>query len=253
MSLGVSDEAPSVDETRIERHYSARVEGPRRVLVLACGALAREILALRDGPLGAFDVTCLPAQLHNRPEKIAEAVRGKIRQHRERYDEILCLYGDCGTGGDLDAVLAEEGVTRIAGPHCYSFFAGATKFDAMMEAEPGTFFLTDFLARHFERLVIEGLGLDRFPQLRDDYFGHYTRLVYLAQTDDPAITRMAEAGALRLGLAFERRHTGLGGLETFLSEGARRMARRAAHPDPAENQSLDNIKASARLEAAWRS
>ena len=143
-----------------EAFWPRRVEGARRVLVIACGALAREILALRDGPLGAFDVTCLPAQLHNRPERIPEAVRGKIRANRARYDEILCLYGDCGTGGELDRVLAEEGVARIDGPHCYAFYAGEADFAAMMEAEPGTFFLTDFLARHFERLV------DRRPRAR---------------------------------------------------------------------------------------
>src|SRR5580704_911271 len=177
----------ATDETESETHYPRRREGARRVLVLACGALAREILSLRDGPLGAFDVTCLPAQLHNRPERIAAAVRGKIREHRADYDEILCLYGDCGTGGELDRVLAEEGVARIEGPHCYAFYAGEAAFSAMMDEEIGTFFLTDFLARHFERLVVEGLGLDRYPQLRDDYFGHYKKLVYLAQTDDPAI------------------------------------------------------------------
>ncbi len=208
------------DETRIERHFPRRLDGARRVLVLACGALSREILSLRDGPLGAFDVTCLPAQLHNRPERIAEAVRGKIREHRADYDEIVCLYGDCGTGGELDRVLGEEGVTRIDGPHCYAFYAGAENFDAMMAAEPGTFFLTDFLARHFNRLVIEGLGLDRFPQLLPEYFGHYARVVYLAQTDDPGLTAKAEAAAARLGLAFERRFTGLGGLETFIAREA---------------------------------
>jgi hypothetical protein len=209
-------ERAATEETEAETHWPRRVEGARHVLVLACGALAREILSLRDGPLGAFDVTCLPASLHNRPERIAEAVRGKIRLHRARYDDIFCLYGDCGTGGELDRVLAEEGVTRIEGPHCYAFYAGEADFAAMMEAEPGTFFLTDFLARHFERLVIEGLGLDRFPQLRDDYFGNYRRLAFLAQTDDDALTQCAEAAARRLGLAFERRFTGLGGIERFL-------------------------------------
>ena len=151
----------TADETEAEPVWTRRREGARRVLVIACGALAREILALRDGPLGALDVTCLPAQLHNWPERIAEAVRRKIRANRSIYDEIFCLYGDCGTGGALDRVLEEEGVARIAGPHCYAFFAGELAFDAMMAEEPGTFFLTDFLARHFERLVIEGLGLDR--------------------------------------------------------------------------------------------
>ena len=211
------------DETEAAPVWTRRREGARRVLVIACGALAREILALRDGPLGAFDVTCLPAQLHNRPERIPEAVRGKIRVHRAAYDEILCLYGDCGTSGALDRVLDEEGVARIAGPHCYSFFAGEPAFKAMMAEEPGTFFLTDFLARHFDRLVIEGLGLDRFPQLRDDYFGRYRRLIYLAQTDDSALTGKAEAAARRLGLAFERRFTGLGGLAQFFESAARQQ------------------------------
>jgi hypothetical protein len=207
------------DETQDERFYSGR-GGARRVLVIACGALAREILSLRDGPLGAFDVTCLPAKLHNRPALIPEAVRAKIRAKRAEYDEILCLYGDCGTGGELDRVLEEEDVRRIGGPHCYSFYAGEAEFDAMMEEELGTFFLTDFLARHFDTLVIEGLGLDRFPQLRDDLFGHYRKLIYLAQTDDAVISAKAEAAAARLGLAYERRFTGLGGLQDFLGERA---------------------------------
>ena len=213
----------TADETEAEPVWTRRREGARRVLVIACGALAREILALRDGPLGAFDVTCLPAQLHNWPERIAEAVRRKIRANRSIYDEIFCLYGDCGTGGALDRVLEEEGVARIAGPHCYAFFAGELAFDAMMAEEPGTFFLTDFLARHFERLVIEGLGLDRFPQLRDDYFGHYRRLVHLAQTDDAELAAKGQAAARRLGLAFERRFTGLDGLAPFFESAARRQ------------------------------
>jgi hypothetical protein len=221
----VSGDAAS-EETDGERHYPGRADALRRVLVIACGALAREILSLRGGPLGAFDVTCLPAKLHNRPREIAEAVRGKIRRHRAEYDEILCLYGDCGTGGELDRMLAEEGVARIEGPHCYAFYAGEAAFSAMMDEEIGTFFLTDFLARHFDRLVIEGLGLDRFPQLRDDYFGHYKKLVYLAQTDDPVISERAEQAAQRLGLAYERRFTGLGELADF-------VARRAAEGGPA--------------------
>ena len=208
------------DEVDGERHFGRRREGARRVLVLACGALAREILSLRDGPLGAFDVTCLPAKLHNHPQKIPEAVRGKIRANRDAYDEILCLYGDCGTGGELDRVLADEGVKRIGGPHCYAFYAGEAEFEAMMEEEIGTFFLTDFLARHFETLVYEGLGLDRFPELRDTYFGSYRKLVYLAQTDDSDADAKAEAAAETLGLAYERRFTGLGGLRTFLAEQA---------------------------------
>ena len=188
--------------------------GTRRVLVIACGALAREVLALK---LDHIDVACLPAQLHNYPQRIPEAMRAKIRANRESYDEILCLYGDCGTGGELDRVLAEEGVSRIEGAHCYAFFAGEEAFSRLADEEPGTFFLTDFLARHFDTLVIRGLGLDRFPELRDDYFGNYRRVVHLAQFDDPDVAAKAKAAAERLGLAYERRFTGLEGIRTFLA------------------------------------
>lgn len=213
----MSDDAANMAEIDRGAELPGRGAGPRRVLVIACGALAREILALQRGPLAHIDVTCLPAKLHNRPERIPGEMRRKIRENRARYDEILCLYADCGTGGELDRVLAQEGVTRIAGAHCYEFFAGASDFAAMMEEEPGTFFLTDFLVRHFDRLVIEGLGLDRFPQLRDDYFRNYRRLVYLAQFEDADLTARAQIAAERLGVAFERRLTGLGGLKKFLA------------------------------------
>ena len=191
-------------------------KGARKILVIACGALAREVLALK---LDAIDVACLPAQLHNYPKQIPEAMRAKIRANREAYDEILCLYGDCGTGGELDRVLAEEGVSRIEGAHCYAFYAGEEAFAALAEEEPGTFYLTDFLARHFDALVIRGLGLDRFPELRDDYFGNYRRVVHLAQFEDADLETKAKAAAERLGLAYERRFTGLDGIRSFL-EGA---------------------------------
>jgi hypothetical protein len=191
-------------------------EGARKILVIACGALAREALALR---LDHIDIACLPAQLHNHPQRIPEAMRAKIRANRSSYDEILCLYGDCGTGGELDRVLAEEGVSRIEGAHCYAFYAGEEAFSQLMEEEPGTFFLTDFLARHFDALVIRGLGLDRFPELRDDYFGNYRRLVHLAQFDNPETEAKATAAAARLGLAYERRFTGLEGIRAFLDGG----------------------------------
>ena len=194
---------------------------PRKTLVIACGALARELLAVVEAnKLVHIDVTCLPAILHNRPEKIPAAVRRKIHGARGKYDDILCLYGDCGTGGSLDAVLEEEGVERIPGAHCYEFFAGAPAFAAIMEEEIGTFFLTDYLVRHFDRLIIKGLGLDRFPQLRDEYFEHYTRVVYLAQTKDAALMAKAQAAAARLGLAFEMRVTGYGGIAPFLASAA---------------------------------
>jgi hypothetical protein len=196
-----------------EASYPRRREGARKILVIACGALAREVLALK---LDTIDVTCLPASLHNRPERIPEAMRAKIRANRAAYDEILCLYGDCGTGGALDRVLAEEGVRRIEGAHCYAFYAGEDAFAALAEEEPGTFYLTDFLVRHFDALVIEGLGLNRYPQLRDDYFGNYRRVVHLAQFDDPDVTAKARAAAERLGLAYERRFTGLDGIRAFL-------------------------------------
>jgi hypothetical protein len=201
-----------------EASYPRRKEGARKVLVIACGALARELLALK---LDGVDLACLPASLHNHPERIPEAMREKIHANRAAYDEILCLYGDCGTGGALDRVLAEEGVKRIAGAHCYAFYAGEEVFAALAEEEPGTFYLTDFLARHFNTLVIKGLGLDRYPQLRDDYFGAYRRAVHLAQLDDPETTAKAKAAAERLGLAYERRFTGLGGLARFLNEATR--------------------------------
>jgi hypothetical protein len=178
--------------------------------------LAREVLALK---LDAIDVACLPAQLHNTPKRIPEAMRARIRANREAYDEILCLYGDCGTGGELDRVLAEEGVSRIEGAHCYAFYAGEEVFAALAEQEPGTFYLTDFLVRHFDALVIRGLGLDRFPELRDDYFGNYRGVVHLAQFDDSDMETKAKAAAERLGLAYERRFTGLDGIRAFL-EGA---------------------------------
>ena len=213
----MNDESATIPEVDGEAQLPGRASSARRTLIIACGALAREIVHLQRGPLAHIDVACLPANLHNRPERIPAEMRRKIRESRAAYDDILCLYADCGTGGELDRVLREEGVARIEGAHCYEFFAGADDFAAMMEEEPGTFFLTDFLVRHFDRLVIAGLGLDRFPQLRDDYFRHYRRLVYLAQFDDNDLTLKAEAAAARLDLAFERRLTGLGGLGTFLA------------------------------------
>jgi hypothetical protein len=187
------------------------------VLVIACGALAREIVALREANGWAhLDVTCLSAELHNRPQLIPAAVRDKIRANRARYRSMFVAYADCGTGGLLDKMLAEEGVERIPGAHCYEFFAGHEAFAELADSEPGTFYLTDFLLRHFERLVIRGLGLDRHPQLLPQYFGNYRRLVYLAQLPAPGQVELARAAALRLGLAFEHRVTGYGELQTSL-------------------------------------
>lgn len=197
---------------------------PPATLLIACGALAREIVFLtRANHWRHLTVACLPAHLHNTPQLIADAVRRKIHDARGRFQRIAVLYGDCGTGGELDRVLAAEGVERIPGPHCYEFYAGAAAFDALMDEAPGSFFLTDYLTRHFDRLIVKGLGLDRHPELLADYFGHYTRLVYLAQTDDPALTAQAKKAAERLGLSFERRFTGFGRLETFIAGTAKDM------------------------------
>ena len=188
-----------------------------RVLVIACGALAREITALRRANAWPhLDVQCLPADLHNHPRRIPGAVRDKIRASRGRYASIFVAYGDCGTGGELDAVLSEEGVERIPGAHCYEFFTGGETFAALADEEPGTFYVTDFLLRHFDRLVIRGLGLDHHPELIAQYFGNYRRLIYLAQIDAPERLVAARAAADRLGLPFAHRVTGYGGLEGSL-------------------------------------
>ncbi|HPQ96855.1 MAG: DUF1638 domain-containing protein [Thiothrix sp.] len=200
---------------------TAAVEGtvpvPPEVLVIACGALAREILALRElNGWAHLKLTCLPAELHNRPERITERVRERIRHYRQSFAGIFVAYADCGTGGGLDRMLAEEGVERLPGAHCYQFFAGRQDFEQLAEQEPGSFYLTDFLARHFERLVIKGLKLDRYPELMPQIFGHYRRLVYLSQSRDPELLQAAKQAAARLGLAFEHIHTGYGELETSL-------------------------------------
>lgn len=193
------------------------VNPKRPLLLIACGALAHETLAvLRMSQWDGVSVQCLPAKLHNRPQLIPEAVRAKIREQRDYFEQILVLYGDCGTGGMLDQVLEEEGVERIAGAHCYEFFAGGTEFAKLADEEPCSFYLTDFLVRHFERLIIQGLGIDKHPELLPMYFGNYTRIVYLAQTRLPERMAEAKAAADRLGLAFEFRYTGYGDLEKTL-------------------------------------
>ena len=163
-----------------------------------------------------MDFQCLPAELHNRPERITQAVREKIREARAQYREIFVAYSDCGTGGELDRMLAEEEIERLPGAHCYEMFAGSRVFGELQEAELGTFYLTDFLARHFERVMVRGLGLDRHPELKDVYFGNYRKLVLLAQLDDPDIEKRARDAAEYLGLAFERVMTGDSGLGSAL-------------------------------------
>ena len=191
---------------------------PTGVVVIACGALARELLALCDQmPDGLVELTCLPASWHNRPEKIPNGLRRKIKTAKTSGRKILVAYGDCGTGGDIDRVLKEEGVERIDGPHCYEMFLGKSTFDAEMEAELGTFFLTDYMVRHFERIVMQGMGLREHPELRDMYFGNYTRLLYMAQIEDKRLMKKAKLAAKMLDLRFEYKFTGYGAFTDFIN------------------------------------
>ena len=233
-------------------------DGPS-VLVIACGALARELLAINElNGLGNVTIECLPASLHNRPQKIPELVRERIRRARNvqdvsdtsstdvhdvsdtswtsdgelvdrgtasapgTFDTILIGYADCGTGGLLEKVCREEGVEMLAGAHCYQFFATHERFDELQDHALGSFYLTDFLARNWERLIWEGMGIAKHPELRDMYFGNYTRLVYLEQTDDPKARAAAHDCAERLGLELHIEHTGYGELETTLVDVTRK-------------------------------
>lgn len=183
-----------------------------RILVVACGALARELRAvLTANQLPGMDLAYLSADLHSTPHKIAAAVEERLIAAKGTYDRVFVGYGDCGTGGALDVVLDRHDAERLPGAHCYEFFAGSQLFAQLHDAEPTTFYLTDFLLRQFDRLVWRGLGLDRWPQLRDDYFGNYTRLLYLSQfppTDERLVA--AQRAADQLGLRLEHRHVGMG-------------------------------------------
>ena len=193
-------------------------------LVLACGALAREIAALRAAnDWRDVAVRYLAPELHNRPERIPDAVERVVRETAGDFARVIVGYADCGTAGGLDAVIArlseELGVEieRIPGVHCYEFYAGSEVFAALSDAEPGTFYLTDFLVRHFERLVIRGLGIDRHPELHAMYFGNYRRVIYLGQKATAADQLAAEAIARRMNLAYEFHLTGYGGLGASLA------------------------------------
>jgi hypothetical protein len=191
--------------------------GQGKVFLLACGALGREIVDLIErNRWMAFDLQCLPAKWHNTPDKIVPALREKIREAKPRYESIFVLYGDCGTGGELDRLLAEEGIERLEGPHCYAFFSGNPEFETHAEEDVTSFFLTDYLARHFDKLIWEGLGLDRHPELLPLYFGNYKKIVFLAQTRNEELAKKAMAAAKRLGLDYEYRFTGYGELERDL-------------------------------------
>lgn len=187
------------------------------VLVIACGALAREINDLKNSYGWAhLDMLCIDARLHLRPELIPQRLRDKICENRGKYEKIFVAYADCGTGGEIDRVLEKENIERLPGAHCYQFYAGSARFKVISETEPGTFYLTDFLAQHFERLVIRPLKLHLHPELMDAYFGNYSRLVYLSQRRDQHLLLAAKKAASQLGLTFTRIHCGYGELESNL-------------------------------------
>jgi len=189
-----------------------------KVHVIGCGAIAREILAVCEANgLDHIELSCLPAIWHNTPDKITPGIKAAIDKARlAGFNRIFVAYADCGTGGHLDRLCEEEKVGRIAGPHCFSFFAGNADFEQRWDEDLTAFFLTDFLARQFEAFVIEPLGLDRHPELRDMYFGHYRKLIYLSQVEDEALQQKAKAAAEKLGLAYEYRYSGYGDLTPAL-------------------------------------
>ncbi len=188
-------------------------------LLIACGALARELVeVLRRNNWDHIRIQCLPAELHNRPEQIPAAVEDAIKKYRTEYDHIFVAYADCGTGGLLDRVLEKYDVERIPGAHCYEFFAGTSAFEELVDSEMGTFYLTDFLVRHFDRLIVKELGIDRHPELRDMYFHNYKKVVYLAQSGSDELSSLARKHAEFLGLEFEEQQTGLRPIENIIRE-----------------------------------
>ncbi|WP_050602334.1 DUF1638 domain-containing protein [Ruegeria sp. 6PALISEP08] len=209
------------DASLTTKGYADTASG--RILLIACGALAKEILDIKSrNGWDHIALTCLPAILHVHPERITQAVEDAVAKHRDQFDKIYVVYADCGTGGLLQQACEKLGVEMVKGPHCYSFFEGNQAFDARGEDETTAFYLTDFLARQFDAFVWKPLGLDRHPELRDMYFGNYTKLIYQAQIDSPELTERARQCADKMGLEFERRFTGYGDLETTLSDWANR-------------------------------
>jgi len=185
--------------------------------IVACGALAREIEVIVNlNNLQEITVKYLPAKLHNSPNEIPEAVDAALKKLGKEHNNLFVAYGDCGTAGKLDAVLKKHGATRLNGSHCYEFYAGTENFTALHDAEPGTFYLTDYLARQFDVLVYKSLGLDKHPQLLKEYFGNYTRLLFLSQSDDKGLEEKAREAAIRLELRFEKIHVGFGTLQTSI-------------------------------------
>ncbi|MDX8523945.1 DUF1638 domain-containing protein [Mesorhizobium sp. MSK_1335] len=197
-----------------------------RLLVIACGMIAREVLAVKQRlKLDHLDLTCLPAEFHFYPDRIAPAMDKAIEKAKaDGYGHIFVGYADCGTGGLLDRVIEKHGVERMAGPHCFAFYQGMDTYAKVADDDMMSFYMTDFLCRQFEAFFIKPLGLDRHPELIKDYFGNYQKLIYLAQTDDPELDKVAEKAAAMLGLAYERRPTGYGDLTVELARAAQSAA-----------------------------
>ncbi len=193
-----------------------KASGKGRILVLACGALAREILFLTRS-FDHIDLQCLPAIYHNHPEKIVPAVRKSVAESGQ-YDRIFLVYADCGTGGELQKAAQELDIEMMPGPHCFAFYQGTADFLSKADEEFTSFYLTDFLVRQFDAFIWKPLGLDRHPELRDSYFGHYETMVYQAQTEDAKLQAKAEECAKRLGLRYEYRFTAYGDLAAELKE-----------------------------------
>jgi hypothetical protein len=194
-----------------------------KLLVIACGMIAREILAAKQQlGLDHLELTCLPAEFHFYPDRIAPAMDAAIvKAKAEGFARIFVGYADCGTGGLLDRICEKHGVERMAGPHCFAFYQGMEAYAKIADDDMMSFYMTDFLCRQFEAFFLKPLGLDRHPELIPDYFGNYQKLVYLAQTNDPELDKVAEAAARLLGLAYERRFTGYGDLAAALQSASR--------------------------------
>ncbi len=191
---------------------------PKKLLIIACGALSWEIEWLRKAnDWNSLNVKCIDAELHNYPDQIPGRVESMLKKYAKAYSQIFVAYADCGTGGRLDSLLTRWGIERLPGAHCYEVFSTSPMFNKLMETEPGTFYLTDFLVRHFDRLILQGLKLEQHPELLKLFFGRYTKLIYLAQTEDKQLTKQAKRAAKKLNLNFERLWTGMGDLHTGLS------------------------------------
>ncbi|RUW61302.1 DUF1638 domain-containing protein [Mesorhizobium sp. M7A.F.Ca.US.008.03.1.1] len=193
-----------------------------RLLVIACGMIAREVLAVKEQlGLDHLDLTCLPAEFHFYPDRIAPAMDKAIEKAKaEGYTNIFVGYADCGTGGLLDRICEKHGVERMAGPHCFAFYQGMDAYAKIADDDMMSFYMTDFLCRQFDAFFMKPLGLDKHPELIKDYFGNYEKLIYLAQTNDPELDKVAEKAAQMLGLVYERRATGYGDLTAGMAQAA---------------------------------